>query len=88
MFFPHLDPPVICLTEKRPRLNDRLHRFSKQSRHSEEDFQPEMGNKMTAAVAGKQDWTGFRSTGVMGDKHRAHQEKAMAQWTPRMMETN
>jgi len=55
LFFPHLDPPVICLTEKRPRLNNRLHRFSKQSRHSEEDFQPETGNKMTAAVAGKQD---------------------------------
>lgn len=66
------------LTEKRLRLNDRLHRFSKQSGHSEEDSQPETGKKMTAAVAGKQDLTGFRSTRAKGDKDRAHQEKATA----------
>lgn len=69
-------------------LNSRLYRLSKQIRHSEEDFQPETGNKMTVAVAGKQDWTGFGSKGVMGDKHGAHQEKAVTQRTPRVMEMN
>jgi len=43
---------------------------------------------MTVALAGKQDWTGFGSKGVMGDKHGAHQEKAVTQRTPRVMEMN
>lgn len=51
---------------------------SANSGHSEEDSQPETGEKMTAAAAGKQDFTGFRSTRAKGDKDRAHQEEATA----------